>query len=79
MALDLEAFAKHAKRTTIGVEDVKLLARNKGAIVCHSHCSVCPLTSQTRAIEEMSEALLAADSASRAAKKAKKNGPAPAT
>lgn len=33
-AADLEAFARHAKRTTVGAEDVLLLARRKGNVVC---------------------------------------------
>ncbi|XP_059141449.1 centromere protein S-like isoform X2 [Physella acuta] len=34
-ALDLENFAKHAKRTTINVDDVKLLARRNSAMLEH--------------------------------------------
>jgi hypothetical protein len=33
-AADLEAFARHAKRSTINADDVLLLARRKGDVVC---------------------------------------------
>uniref|UniRef100_A0AAY4CWG3 Centromere protein S n=1 Tax=Denticeps clupeoides TaxID=299321 RepID=A0AAY4CWG3_9TELE len=36
-AKDLEAFAKHAKRSSVSVEDVKLLARRSTALVSHTH------------------------------------------
>ncbi|XP_028855272.1 centromere protein S [Denticeps clupeoides] len=34
-AKDLEAFAKHAKRSSVSVEDVKLLARRSTALSAH--------------------------------------------
>ncbi|ORY93417.1 kinetochore component CENP-S-domain-containing protein [Syncephalastrum racemosum] len=35
MALDLEAFAKHAKRSTISMEDVKMCARRNDDLAHH--------------------------------------------
>nr|XP_020637869.1 centromere protein S isoform X1 [Pogona vitticeps] len=34
-AKDLEMFARHAKRSTINVEDVKLLARRSSSLLCY--------------------------------------------
>ncbi|KAK3088423.1 hypothetical protein FSP39_019053 [Pinctada imbricata] len=35
MATDLESFAKHGKRTTVTVDDVKLLVRNSPTLLPH--------------------------------------------
>eukprot|EP00049_Salpingoeca_infusionum_P012369 m.226117 g.226117 ORF g.226117 m.226117 type:complete len:125 (+) comp15164_c0_seq3:369-743(+) len=37
MAQDLEAFAQHAKRSTVSPDDVLLLARRRGALVRSMH------------------------------------------
>ncbi|KAK3784326.1 hypothetical protein RRG08_017900 [Elysia crispata] len=39
-ALDLENFAKHAKRTNISVDDVRLLARRNPALLQHLNCLI---------------------------------------
>ena len=35
---DLEAFAKHAKRSTVQADDVKLLVRRNKGLVSHIQC-----------------------------------------